>query len=101
MHSKEDFLVYCCRICGFDYDAIGTDPEEFPWGEYGKTPSFDICVCCGHELGFHDDIRACGKPIQTYRLKWIQEGMTFYLPQYKPVCWNPEEQLENIPEEFR
>ena len=98
MHSKEDFLIYCCRICGFDYDAIGTEPHDFPWGEHGKTPTFENCACCAGEAGYHDYTR---KKILETREKWIKNGMPFYLPQYKPVGWNPEEQLNSIPEEYR
>jgi len=98
MRSKEDFLVYCCRVCGFDYDAIGCEPSEFPWHEHGKSPTFDNCVCCGSEFGFHDYTR---KKTLESRENWIQEGMTFDLPQFKPVSWNAEEQLNTIPEEFR
>ena len=98
MHSKEDFLIYCCRICGFDYDAIGTEPHDFPWGEYGKTQSFDICVCCGREFGYHDYYP---QMLLEHREKWKNDGMPFRYPQYKPVSWNPEEQLNSIPEEYR
>ena len=53
-----------CRICGFVYD------NYYPWGD----PDHEMCVCCGGEFGFDDDIHACGKTIQEYRSKWINEG---------------------------
>ena len=98
MRSKEDFLVYCCRVCGFDYDALGFEPHEYPWGEHGKTPSFDICFCCGCEFGYND---YSPQTLLKFRTKWKNEGMPFRHQQFKPVGWIPEEQLNNIPEEYR
>jgi len=83
-----------CRICGFLYD------DYYPWGENGNTPDYEMCACCGGEFGFDDDIHACGKPIQEYRSKWIDEGANFYNPSKRPENWNLEVQLGNIPEEF-
>ena len=98
MLFKEDFLVFCCRVCGFNYDAIGIEPKYFPWGEDGEKPSFNICVCCRCLFGYNDY-----KPhkIHEHREKWKKDGMTFHDLPYKPVGWKAEEQLENIPEEFR
>jgi len=36
MLNKELFL---CRVCGLEQD-------DTPWGEDGKTASFNICDCC-------------------------------------------------------
>lgn len=40
-----------CHVCGYplgDYN---------PWGDDGKTPTYDICPCCGVEWGNEDYIR--------------------------------------------
>ena len=79
-----------CRVCGFHYDGY------YPWGEDGRTPTYDICVCCGAEFGFDDDIHASGKPIQSYRSKWINDGANFFTPSEQPENWNLEIQLYNI-----
>ena len=111
-----------CKVCGFCYgnihfrlleqmlfygflsseqeDAKSPIIDYYPWGEDGKTPTYDICACCGGEFGFDDDIHACGKPIQVYRSKWISEGANFYNPSERPENWKLEDQLKNIPEEF-
>ena len=34
-----------CRVCG----KVQDDPT---WGEDGKTPTFDICDCCGVQFGY-------------------------------------------------
>jgi hypothetical protein len=87
--------INSCRICGFQYDA-----DYYPWGIDNMTPTYDICVCCGGEFGFDDDIHACGKPIQAYRSKWINEGAKFGVPSKCPENWNLQEQLKNISGEF-
>ena len=95
---KEEFLIRCCRVCGFNYDAIGIEPEYFPWGPDGEIPAYHFCHCCHCEFGYRD---FSPYAIRVHREKWISEGMVFHDLPYKPVGWNAEEQLENIPEEFR
>ena len=82
-----------CKVCGFHYE------NYYPWGEDGKTPTYDICVCCGVEFGFDDDDMA-GMGILAYRLKWINEDANFHVASARPENWILEEQLRNIPEEF-
>ncbi|HEX2912534.1 MAG TPA: hypothetical protein VH186_17120 [Chloroflexia bacterium] len=81
---------YRCRVCGLLY------PEP-PWGEDGKSPSFDICECCGAEWGYED---CTIKGIRTYRERWIAEGAKWFEPKAKPEGWKLEEQLKMIPEEY-
>lgn len=38
---------YYCSICGLPLDFA-------PWGDDGKTPTYDICPCCGVEWGNED-----------------------------------------------
>lgn len=59
--SKE---IRYCRVCGLKY-------EEPPWGFDGKTPSFEICQCCGVEFGYED---ATVVGVNRYRKKWISSG---------------------------
>lgn len=39
---------FYCRVCGL---YLGYQP----WGEDGKTPSYEICPCCGVEFGYEYD----------------------------------------------
>ena len=71
MLNKENFQ---CRICGLIQ-------SDLPWGEDGKTPSFDICSCCGVEFGYQD---ATIYAIKRYRQKWISEGAKWFQPESKP-----------------
>lgn len=36
-----------CRICGY---RLGFEP----WGDDEKTPTYEICPCCGVEFGNED-----------------------------------------------
>jgi hypothetical protein len=56
MHNNS---TYYCRVCGLKY----TEP---PWGEDGKTSTFNICICCGAEFGYHDFTI---KGVKEYRKK--------------------------------
>jgi hypothetical protein len=79
-----------CRVCGLLFD-------EAPWGEDGKTPSFDICPCCGVEFGYED---ATADGCRSYRIRWIAEGAIWWDESQRPEPWNLETQLQNIPLEF-
>ena len=80
-----------CRVCG----KIQEDP---PWGEDEKSPTYDICDCCGTEFGYGD---CTLKAIIANRKSWIAEGAKWKYPEEKPANWSLEEQMRNIPEEFR
>lgn len=79
-----------CRVCGW----VLAEP---PWGEDGRSPSYEICSCCGCEFGY-EDCRASG--ILTYRKKWIDSGGVWFSPKDKPEGWSLEDQLKQIPEEL-
>ena len=55
-----------CRICGFHN-------ENFPWGEDGKKPNFELCPCCGVQFGKED---VTLESIQKYRKEWLKK---FYI----------------------
>jgi hypothetical protein len=80
-----------CRICGFCYDGY------YPWGPDNKTPTYDICECCGGEFGFDDYTL---DDIRSYRKKWVSEGAKFYVSLHRPEHWNFEEQLKNVPKDY-
>jgi hypothetical protein len=88
--DEKNKRIYPCRVCGLDQ----LEPQ---WGEDGKTPTFNICVCCGVEFGYEDATLAA---IRAYREKWLSTGAAWQSPKHKPKDWNLEEQLENIPPEY-
>jgi hypothetical protein len=86
---NNSFLV--CRVCG----KIQDDP---PWGDDGQYPSHNICDCCGVEFGYGD----CNlKAIISSRRRWLKGGAIWRYPEEKPVNWSQEEQLKQIPDEYK
>ena len=85
---NEEF--YKCRVCGLRQDGL-------PWGEDGKTPSFNVCSCCGTEFGYED---ATLKAIRLQRERWLSTSAKWFNPKDKPQDWNLDEQLKEIPEPF-
>ena len=83
--------IFNCRVCGLDQGFE-------PWGEDGKTPSFDICRCCGTTFGYEDCNVEC---VKKYRMEWLKNGAKWFRPKICPENWSLEEQMKNIPEEFR
>jgi hypothetical protein len=82
---------YACRVCGL------LQPGK-PWGDDGKSPTYDICVCCGVEFGLGDENLS---GVHFYRNWWINKGRPWRLPHRKPENWDWEVQLQNVPEPFR
>jgi len=81
----------CCRVCGLNQD-------EPPWGEDGNSPSFAICSCCGVEFGYED----CSlESVKKYRSDWLLKNAPWFSKKEKPVNWSIEEQIKNIPDEFK
>ena len=79
-----------CPVCGYplgDYN---------PWGDDGKTPTYDICPCCGVEWGNEDYTSESRK---EYCSKWIAAGTQGCDTQKQPANWNLGEQLKNIANE--
>lgn len=84
--------LWHCRVCGLNED------DELPWGEDGKTASFNICSCCGAEFGY-DDYDLYG--IRLYRKEWLEKkNAEWFRPKEKPANWSLEDQLKHIPKEF-
>lgn len=79
-----------CRVCGLYLDTP-------PWGEDGKSPTYEICPCCSVEFGNEDYTVESTK---RYREKWLFEGARWLNPNKKPGKWDQYEQFKNIPEDF-
>lgn len=80
-----------CRVCGY----LLSSP---PWGADGQSPTFEYCPSCGVEFGYEDSNIA---GMRAYRERWLATGARWAERGGPPPCWNPEEQLTNIPEPFR
>ena len=89
--NSSDPNTYECRVCGF-YE------EEYPWGEDGKSPTYQICPCCGIQFG-KEDITL--EEIKKYRNDWVAKGCKWFVKGEKPEKWNVEIQMKNIPEKFK
>lgn len=83
-------LEYNCRVCGITLD-------ESPWGADGKTPTYEICVCCGVEFGYEDYTL---ESIRQYRSEWLKNGAKWFEPKYKLFNWDLDKQLTQIPEDY-
>ena len=59
---------FYCRICGYRLCFE-------PWGDDGKTPTYEICPCCGVEFGNED---CTMKSIKEYRGSWIKSGCKWF-----------------------
>lgn len=80
-----------CRVCGcFN--------EDKPWGDEGIYPTYDFCPCCGVEFG-HEDFTL--ESTKEYRHAWIKNGCQWFKIKLKPNNWDCEQQMQNIPEEYR
>jgi hypothetical protein len=88
MLNEADFH---CRVCGLRN-------EEPPWGNDGRTPLFDYCECCGVEHGYGD---ATPTGARRWREAWIAKGAQWFEPRAKPEGWSLQDQLANVPPEFK
>lgn len=80
-----------CRVCGLLQD----DP---PWGADGRTPNFEICVCCGTEFGYEDISRSS---VLRKRAQWLSTGARWFDVKWKPADWNLDQQVSAVPEVFK
>ena len=79
-----------CRICGLYM-------KDKPWGDDGQSPTYEICPCCGVEFGNEDyDLFS----IKEYRKEWLKNGANWFDKKKKPVSWDVNKQLMNVPEDF-
>ena len=82
---------YSCRVCGHRFGFR-------PWGEDGKTPSYEICPCCGVEFGNEDYAVASTR---AYRERWVRSGCVWFDAKEKPDGWSWQRQMGGIPKGFR
>lgn len=86
MHKKDSY----CRVCGFESPFL-------PWGADGKSPSWEICPCCGTEFGYEDcSVQSARKK----RAEWVKNGMKWFKERARPENWNFDDQAINIPDDF-
>jgi len=88
MRSEERLF---CRVCGLGQ-------EDAPWGEDGRTPTYEICSCCGVEFGYEDSQPTS---VRAYRVQWLGKGGAWFAPDQRPVVWDFEAQFRNVPAEFQ
>lgn len=84
-------IEHNCRVCGLYRDTP-------PWGEDGESPTYEICPCCNVEFGYED---YTVESVKKFREKWIQSGAAWLEEESKPLNWNSERQLEDVPERFK
>jgi len=82
---------FYCRICGYRLCFE-------PWGDDGKTPTYEICPCCGVEFGNED---CTMKSIKEYRGSWIKSGCKWFDPSKRATTWPWANQQRHIPKKFR
>ncbi len=81
-------MNYVCPVCGY------ANLDRTPYRE-NKEPSYDICPSCSFQYGKTDDDE--GYNFETWRLKWIREGMIWDKNYTSPpLGWDPKKQLLNI-----
>ncbi|MGI5530348.1 hypothetical protein ACQEVX_24070 [Streptomyces syringium] len=78
-----------CRICG--YSDGGTFRED-GW------PVGTICDCCGTQAGIGDTTL---EQVREIRAHWVKQGAQWWAPKHKPENWDPDEQLSNLPLQWR
>ena len=81
--DKDYRPLKCCRVCGLEYS------DYYPWGEDGRSATYNICDCCGCEFGYDDDESASDKGIFVYRQEWFNKGVPLFNPEskYLPKQW--------------
>jgi hypothetical protein len=80
-----------CPVCGFDLDR--------PSWLNDRTPSFEICPCCGIQFGYHDLSKNRKTRELTYiawRVKWKDSGFRFHHAWLQPLHWDVAKQLKAI-----
>lgn len=81
--------LHICRVCGFD-------AGEPLWEN--DIPHYIICSCCGSASGNEDYIL---ESIQFSRKNWMENGCKWFYPSEKPDNWNLDNQLAQIPVQWK
>jgi len=84
-------LMCVCPVCGSD------GLLEKPRSVIG-SPSYEVCMCCGFEFGYHDDSQ--GYTYRDWRTRWIGKGTRWCCEDIepRPLGWDAEQQLMNLAE---
>lgn len=80
----QDKISKICVVCG--------------WADGTILSIGEICPCCGIEWGYEDFALS---NVLKERERWIDSGYKWSIENLKPENWSAEEQLKNIPEEYR
>jgi hypothetical protein len=75
-----------CRVCGLEQATP-------PWGDDGRTPTFEICDWCGVEFGYED---ATPRGVAAHRERWLRGGATWFRPEKRPPAWELSVQLARV-----
>lgn len=78
--------AYNCRVCGL----LQSEPQH---GADGKTPTYEICDCCGVEFGYEDTTEDA---VVRFRARWMDRGCDWFRQSSRPDNWDVAEQLRNI-----
>lgn len=80
-----------CRVCGLYH-------EDSPWGEDEKSPTYEICSCCGVEFGYGDTTL---NNVRALRSDWVKGGCGWEESDAKPKDWDATSQMQLIPDLFQ
>ena len=81
-------IIDYCRICGLP--CVISREESLD----------ELCPSCGNHVGLNDiDLES----VKKYRNEWIGKGSKWWSKDTgsEPRAWDPNEQMENIPPEWR
>lgn len=86
MHRRDSY----CRVCGYELSFP-------PWGDDGKSPTWEICPCCGTEFGYEDSTPASTRAMRS---RWIAGGKQWFDKSKRSVDWSYDAQCKHIPKEY-
>jgi hypothetical protein len=89
MLSDTDAGRYC-RVCGYE-------PKNRPWGGDGRSPTYEICPCCGVEYGYEDATRVA---VLRYREAWLEAGADWSDEATAQDGLSTEDRLSRVPVDF-
>lgn len=92
--DEEDIEELNCRVCGFEYE------EDPPWQRVDGDwyANYEVCACCNVQFGYEDTSLSS---VKAFRDKWVSDGANFHYKNLKPKNWSYEEQLKNVPEQWK
>lgn len=103
-----------CPVCGWNgleapayanlTDIAAAHVAKPPYAAHFGEPSFQMCLCCGYEFGYHDEPET-GRPVSfaNHLKEWMAEGATWFDDARTPQGWRIQDQLrgQKIPEPGR